>query len=79
MFKRVFWFTSGAAAGLGGSFWVMRTLRQKVNRYAPDQVADNVAASLRGARDELRAALLAGRDAMKEQESSLRAEFDTPV
>lgn len=79
MFKRLFWFSSGAAAGVGGSFWLMRTLRQRVSRYAPDKVADNVAAALRNTREDLRAALAAGRDAMKEQESSLRAEFDTPV
>ncbi len=75
MFKRLFWLTVGMAIGFGTSFWVYRTVRQTLDRYRPEQVADAVATSLRGLRDDLRAALAEGREAMRQAEAELRAEL----
>ncbi|HUQ62568.1 MAG TPA: hypothetical protein VM121_02295 [Acidimicrobiales bacterium] len=78
MFKRLFWLTSGAVIGVGSSFWVMRTIRQRISQYAPDRLADNVTTAARTARDDLRTALTEGREAMRQRESELRAELETP-
>ncbi|MDQ6927944.1 MAG: hypothetical protein M3159_04685 [Actinomycetota bacterium] len=78
MFKRLFWLTTGAALGMGSSFWVMRAVRQRISQYAPDRIADNVTTAARTAREDLRAALVEGRDAMRRRESELRAELETP-
>lgn len=79
MFKRLFWLCTGALVGMGSSFWVMRALRERINRYAPDRIADNVTTAARGAREDLRAALIEGREAMRRRESELRAELETPL
>ncbi len=77
MFKRLFWLTVGMAIGFGTSFWVYRLMRQTLERYRPDHVADAVARSLRGLRDDLRAALAEGREAMRQAEADLRADLST--
>lgn len=79
MFKRLFWLSTGTVLGMGSSFWVMRMIRQRVSQYAPDRIADNVATAARGAREDLRAALIEGREAMRRRESELRAELETPL
>ena len=79
MFKRLFWLCTGTLIGMGSSFWVMRMIRQRVSQYAPDRLADNVATAARGAREDLRAALVEGREAMRRRESELRAELETPL
>jgi len=79
MFKRLFWLSTGAVLGMGSSFWVMRAIRQRISQYAPDRVAENVASAARGAREDLRAALIEGREAMRRRESELRAELETPL
>jgi hypothetical protein len=78
VFKRLFWLSTGALIGMGSSVWVMRAIRQRVSQYAPDRVADNVANAARGAREDLRQALIDGREAMRRRESELRAELETP-
>ena len=75
MFKRLFWLTVGMAIGFGTSFWVYRLLRQTIDRYRPENVAETVAESLRGLRDDLRAALAEGREAMRQAEADLRADL----
>jgi CO dehydrogenase/acetyl-CoA synthase beta subunit len=79
MFKRLFWLSTGTAIGVGSSFWVQRAIRQRISQYAPDRIADNVATAARGAKEDLRAALTEGRDAMRRRESELRAELETPL
>ncbi len=75
MFKRLFWLTVGMAIGFGTSFWVYRLLRQTIDRYRPEHVAETVAQSLRGLHDDLRAALAEGREAMRQAEADLRADL----
>jgi hypothetical protein len=79
MFKRIFWLSTGVALGMGSSLWVMRAVRQRISQYAPDRLADNVTTAARGAREDLRSALIEGREAMRRRESELRAELETPI
>jgi hypothetical protein len=77
VFKRLFWLTVGMAIGFGTSFWVYRLMRQTFERYRPEHVVDALARSLRGLRDDLRAALAEGREAMRQAEADLRADLST--
>ncbi|HEX8770989.1 MAG TPA: hypothetical protein VF711_09515 [Acidimicrobiales bacterium] len=79
MFKRLFWLSTGLAIGMGSSLWVMRAIRQRISQYAPDRLAENVTAAARGAREDVRSALIEGREAMRRRESELRAELETPI
>ena len=40
MFKRVIWMGTGMAVGAGGAFWAKRKVEQTVERYLPEQVAE---------------------------------------
>ena len=75
MFKRLFWLTVGMTIGFGTSFWVYRRMRQTLDRYRPEHVAETVAQSVRGLREDLRAALAEGREAMRQAEADLRADL----
>ncbi|MGI8662759.1 MAG: hypothetical protein ACR2LQ_06040 [Acidimicrobiales bacterium] len=78
MFKRLFWALLGAGFGFGVSFWVMRFVRETVQRYTPEQVSTNFAGSLRGLGRDLRLAVAEGREAMQEREDAIRAELARP-
>ncbi|MHB8466375.1 MAG: hypothetical protein ACYDH6_17045 [Acidimicrobiales bacterium] len=75
MFKRLLWLVIGAAFGFGVSFWVVRTVKETVARYTPEQVSNNLADALRQVGSDVRAAVAEGRVAMREREQQLRAEF----
>jgi hypothetical protein len=75
VFKRLFWLTVGMAIGFGTSFWVYRVMRQTLERYRPEHVAETLARSLRGLGDDVRAALAEGREAMRQAEAELRADL----
>jgi len=76
MLKRIRWMLMGAGLGIGTSFWLVRTVRQKVQRFAPRRVGGDVAGSVRGLGTDVRAAVAEGRLAMREREAQLQAEFD---
>ncbi len=73
MFKRLFWLTVGMAIGFGTSFWIFRTVRNTLSRYAPEQIADNLGSVARRQYDNAVAALAQGREAMRRAEAELRA------
>ncbi len=73
MFKRLFWLMVGIAIGFGTSFWMYRLVRDTMERYAPEQVAENLASAARRMGDDLRDAVAEGRQAMREAEAELRA------
>lgn len=75
MFKRLFWLTVGLTVGSGGSFWLMRKLRQTVERFTPERMRQDAVAGARSLGAELRAALDDGRAGMQEREADLRAEL----
>jgi hypothetical protein len=76
VFKRLFWLVVGAGFGFGVSFWLMRFVRETVNRYTPERVSGDLAAAVRGLGQDLRAAVAEGREAMREREAELRAELE---
>ena len=78
MFKRLFWLIVGAGFGFGVSFWLMRFVRQTVERYSPERVSDDLASALRSFGADLRAAVAEGREAMRETEAELRARLEGP-
>jgi hypothetical protein len=75
MFKRLFWLVMGAAFGFGVSFWLMRFVRETVNRYSPERVSTDLAGALRSLGTDIRAAVADGREAMREREEELRSEL----
>ncbi len=77
MFKRVFWLMTGAGFGFGVSFWVMRAVRSTVDRYKPERVTHDVSHALRGLSGDVRAAVVDGREAMRDYERDLRVKLET--
>jgi len=75
MFKRLFWLVVGAGFGFGVSFWLMRFVRQTVERYTPERMSSDLAGALRAFGEDLRAAVAEGREAMREREDEIRAEL----
>jgi len=73
VFKRLFWLTVGMAIGFGTSFWIIRTVRDTLSRYAPEQVADNLGSAARQLFEDARGAVAEGREAMRQAEAELRA------
>jgi hypothetical protein len=78
MFKRIFWLIIGAGFGFGVSFWLMRFVRQTVERYSPERVSDDLSAAIRSFGGDLRAAVAEGREAMREAEADLRHRLESP-
>ena len=75
MFRRAFWFGTGATAGFGGAMWIRRQVLRTVRRYAPEQVRDDMSTSVRRAGGSLRDALAEGRREMAHREAELRDEL----
>jgi hypothetical protein len=75
VFRRVLWFSTGATAGFGGAMWIRHRVLRTVRRYAPEQVRDDVASSVRRLGADLRDAVSEGRQAMVERETRLRDEL----
>ena len=78
MFRRLFWLLLGAGFGFGVSFWLVRFVRQTVERYTPERVSGDLAGAMRQLGSDLRAAVAEGREAMREREAELRAELAVP-
>ena len=75
MFKRLFWLMIGVGFGFGVSFWMMRFVRETMQRYTPERVSSDLAEAVKGLGADLRAAVADGREAMREREAELRAEL----
>jgi hypothetical protein len=76
VFKRLFWLAIGLGLGFGMSFWLMRFIRETVDRYRPERVSQDLAGAISKLGDDLRSAVREGRMAMAEREEELRAEVD---
>ena len=76
MFKRLFWLGVGASLGFGGSWWVTRTVKQKLQRLVPARLSQTVAAKARTVGGDMRAAMADGRQAMREHEDRLTAQLE---
>jgi hypothetical protein len=75
VFKRLFWLMIGVGFGFGVSFWVMRFVRETMQRYTPERVSSDLAGAIKGLGTDLRAAVADGREAMREREAEIRAEL----
>jgi hypothetical protein len=76
VFKRLFWMGIGATLGVGTSWWVTRTVKQKIERLMPARLTQGVATKARSVGGGVRAAVADGRQAMHEQEAHLRAQVE---
>ena len=72
MFKRLFWLVVGVGFGFGMSFWVMRFIRETVERYSPERVSNDLGSALRQLGADIREAVAEGREGMREHEQQLR-------
>lgn len=70
--KRVFWLTVGYGAGIGSSFYAARKVKAAAKRYTPDGLTERVG----GRVDDVKAAVVEGRAAMRRREMELRAGLD---
>lgn len=70
--KRVFWLTVGYGAGMGSSWYAARKVRNAARRYTPNGLNERVG----GAVDDVKAAMVEGRAAMRRREMQLRADLD---
>jgi hypothetical protein len=77
MFKRLFWLMVGAGFGFGASFWVMRAVRNTVERYAPERVTKDATAAARRIGTDVKEAVVAGRQAMRDFERDARTQLTT--
>jgi hypothetical protein len=75
VFKRLFWLMIGVGFGFGVSFWLMRFVRETMQRYTPERVSSDLAEAMKGLGADLRAAVAEGREAMREREAEIRAEL----
>jgi hypothetical protein len=76
VFRRLFWLLVGIGFGFGASFWLMRFVKETMARYSPERVSADLTAAIKGLGSDLRAAVVDGREAMREREAELRAELD---
>ena len=76
MIKRAVWFGSGFTAGLAGSYWVKRAVRQRVERYAPEHLRHQAADRARDLRHDVLTAVNEGREAMRRHAEEMRADLE---
>ena len=72
MFKRTRWMVIGYGLGATTSIVAARRLKRTAQRYAPNEVASRVGASVGGTTRHVQHAVTEGRDAMRDREAQLR-------
>jgi hypothetical protein len=72
MFKRARWLVTGAGIGFGTSLWLQRKVKQTAARYSPQRFSGELTKTVKGISGDVRAAVIEGRDAMREREAALR-------
>lgn len=72
MFKRVTWFAVGAAAGVGGSAYAKKRVKEAIDRLAPEHVQQVARHKARMIGGRVVGAAREGRSAMHEREQELR-------
>lgn len=76
MFKRLFWLLVGIGFGFGIAFWLMRFVRETIERYSPERVGGDVAGAVKQLGADLRAAAGEFRVGMREAEEEIRAQLE---
>ena len=74
--KRVFWLTVGYGAGIGTSLYAARKVRVMAKRYTPEQLSERISGRVGDTVQDLRAAVVEGRTAMREREQELHENLD---
>jgi hypothetical protein len=77
VFKRLFWLMMGAGLGFGMSFWIMRMVRETVERYSPHRISSDLSEAARAVSVDVRQAVADGREAMRQHEAELRGQVET--
>ncbi len=78
MFKRLFWLVVGIGFGFGLAFWLMRFVKETVERYSPERVGGDMATALKQFGADVRAAAGEFRVGMREAEDDIRARLESP-
>ncbi len=76
MFRRTTGFVFGYVFGLASSWYVVRRLRLRLQRYRPPQVATRLTDGIDAARRTVGVAVSEGRAAMREREADKRLNAD---
>ena len=79
MIKRLVWFVSGAVAGISGALFAGKKVRRTVTGLGPVKVIHRAASSTRSRVTTLTDAWSAGKEAMHDKESELKARRDGRV
>jgi hypothetical protein len=77
VFKRLFWLMVGMSFGFGVAFWLMRFVRQTVQRYSPERVSSDLATAMSGLGRDLRLAAGDFRTGMREAEDDIRTKLES--
>jgi hypothetical protein len=73
MLKRVRWVAVGYGLGAATSYFAARRVRRTAQKYAPNQVANRVGATVGGTARSVQSAVSEGRAAMRDREARLRS------
>lgn len=65
MFKRLIWFSSGAATGAAGSFWVKRRVQEQMRRFTPEGVRQQAVIRAKRAAGDAQSLVNEGRNVAK--------------
>ena len=76
MFKRLFWLTTGAVAGVYTVLRTQRSLRRRADRLRPESMAADLTTAIRELGVDLRKAVEEGRSAMALREAELQEQLD---
>jgi hypothetical protein len=76
MFKRLFWLTTGAVAGVYTVLRTQRSLRRRADRLRPESMAADLTSAIRELGVDLRKAVEEGRSAMALREAELQEQLD---
>lgn len=82
MFKRVIWFSTGAAAGASGMVWAQRKVRAQLDRATPAHLVevarDGAVGATNAVRDFVGDVIGEGRSAARDREATLRDRYRVP-
>ncbi|HET8930045.1 MAG TPA: hypothetical protein VFN21_05245 [Acidimicrobiales bacterium] len=76
MFKRIIWFTAGAAAGVAGVRRVEREISERRSKLEPESLANSAVEVAGRSADRVRAALEDGRREMRRVTHELESSHD---
>jgi len=65
VFKRLFWFSSGAATGAAGTVWARRRVQEQLRRFTPEGVRDQAVARAKRAAGDAQVLVREGRAVAK--------------